>query len=145
MSSHSSKGTYKVTDAYLTDFANTKVEKFISDSASAPPILALTTFANGGSGNGNEVALQPGNGSKLPAAKIVQDAFKKYAGQVIATIIGPSGMTAEMTKIKADLLTVKHIADDGEESSAKLTGPDLMNDLQDILGGKPNTNGQPNN
>lgn len=142
MSNHSSKGDYKVTDAFLTDFANTKVQKFIADSASSQSILLLTSFSNGGSSNGNDVALLGGNTSKLTAAKNLQDAFKTYAGQVVATIIGPSGMTAEMTKIKADLLAVKHIAQQGEDDASSLSGTDLMTDLGDILGGK--TTGSPN-
>jgi hypothetical protein len=131
-------GNYVVNESYLTDFANQKLQKFITDSASSEPINALNEFATGAGGGtfaGNYSRVAAGNGGKFAEAQNVQDHFRSYAAAVMATIRGGGGMVTEMTKIQADLRAVKAVLKEGEDSATELSGSALMSDLQDILGG----------
>lgn len=131
-------GNYVVNESYLTDFANQKLQKFITDSASSESLNALNEFGTGDGGGtlpGNYSRVSAGNGGKFAEAQNVQEHFKSYAAGVMSAIRGGAGMVTEMTKIQTDLRMVKAVLQGGEDSATELSGSALMSDLQDVLGG----------
>lgn len=138
MAHNGGTGNYVVNESFLTDFADQKLQKFIGDSATAQPMLALDEFATahgGGVGMGNYSQLMPGGATKFAVAGDLQNAFKTYATNVLGAITGGSGIVPEVTKIQNDLRSVNQVLQQGESTADELSGTAMMTDLQDILGG----------
>lgn len=134
-------GTYKITDTYLKDFANQKIQAFLDEATKNPALLSLIEFGNGSGGNpsaGNYDKILDGNGNALPSGATLQNAFKAFAASLEKQI---QGLTDTMGKTQRDLLLVDYVLGNGDHN-AELTAAQMGQTLKDILG---SLNGPPTN
>jgi hypothetical protein len=142
-------GNFKITDSYLTAFAQQKLANFVEDLQS-DPMNKLAEFAagsksssgaagTGGDPSGGYSALLPGASGVLPSADRVLSDFGTLTSTLNTHI--QTLLTATQTMAQ-DLLQVDKVLSDGADK-ANLTATEMGADLQnvDISGGAGGTGG----
>ncbi|MGW3635123.1 hypothetical protein ACWD7F_34140 [Streptomyces sp. NPDC005122] len=143
MGSSESGGELKVTDQYLRDFANVKIQAFLDSlrSENTPAINGISRFAAGtGTGvggvtgvHGDYTKLLGGNGKVLPTAQDLQDQFKAFCVSLDKLM---SSLGGQMSKAQLDLQGVQSTLHNAEDEA--LTAAQMMQILNDVVGGTNN-------
>jgi hypothetical protein len=127
----------KISDKYLTDFAQHQLESFIEGMTTDPSVLELAEFAagpgaNGASGgdpSGGYNALLTGNpkNSRLPSAAALQNQFMKLASTLNTQV---TNLSTNARQMQMDLRQIDRVIGDGEDKaniSASAMSTDLGN------------------
>lgn len=133
MSEHDSgsgTGNVKITEGYLEDFAKQKINEFIHGFRDNDDFRNLEGFAGGPAGPGGYAKLLAG-GKDFPAGQALQLRYAMFCKSLKEQL---DGFLKSMGNMSTDLLTVNQILDEGEKNT-ELTAAQMMENLQDILGG----------
>ncbi|MFI7098959.1 hypothetical protein ACIBK8_06325 [Streptomyces sp. NPDC050161] len=123
-------GKVKVTEGYLEDFAQHRINDFIQGLRDNDDYRNLDGFAGGPAGPGGYAKLLAGS-KDFPAGQALQQRYAKFCQSLKHEL---DGFAQSMTDLSNDLMTVNQILDKGEQDT-ELTASQMMQDLQDILNG----------
>ncbi|MFD9811681.1 hypothetical protein [Streptomyces sp. NPDC059080] len=133
MSEHeggSGTGNVKITEGYLEEFAKQKINEFIRDFRDNDDFRNLDGFAGGPKGPGGYAKLLAG-GKDFPAGQALQLRYEMFCKSLKQQL---DSFNKSMGELSNDLVSVGQILDDGEKNT-ELTAAQMMENLQDILGG----------
>lgn len=131
-------GTTKVSDTYLTNFAQSKLDAFVEAMTNHPSVVKLLEFVNGpansgasgGDPSGGYNALLPGNASStaLPSAAMLRSQFQKMTSTVNEQI---TNLSTNARSMQMDLLKVDSVLDDAANKN-DITADAMSADLSNI-------------
>ncbi|MFD8081556.1 hypothetical protein ACFV4F_07645 [Kitasatospora sp. NPDC059722] len=125
--------TFKVTDSYLLDFAQTKLTTMLQDLRTHPTRVALQQFVlgiGGGQFSGDYASLLAGGGTVLPSVKQIESSFTKYCQSLENQF---KSLEDQVQKMIDDLSRAERDLKNGADDA--LSAAQMMYLVQDILGG----------
>ncbi|MFJ8475119.1 hypothetical protein [Kitasatospora sp. NPDC094011] len=125
--------TFKVTDSYLLDFAQTKLSKMLQDLKTHPTRVALQQFVlgiGGGQFPGDYASLLAGGGTVLPSVKQIESQFSKYCQSLENQF---KSLEDQVQKMIDDLSRAERDLKNGADDA--LSAAQMMYLVQDVLGG----------
>ncbi|MGW1837527.1 hypothetical protein [Streptomyces sp. BBFR2] len=126
----SGTGNVKITEGYLEEFAKQKINEFLDDFRNNDDYRNLGAFAGGSMGPGGYAKLLSGS-KDFPAGQALQVRYEMFCKSLKQQL---DAFAKTMGNLSTDLMTVNQVLDDGEKET-ELTAAQMMENLQDILGG----------
>ena len=142
--SDDSSGTLQVSDSYLRDFANTKIQSFITELATAKCFPQTAAFAGTGTpgsdatGGYNQLLTGNSKGNFISSTTLQAD-FKTFATALDGSV---SAIATAARTLVVDLQMVDSVLSSAEDS-ADITAAEMMADLQNITFGSSSTTPPP--